>query len=58
MLWAINDNIKIEIENLDEREVKMIEMCKEYYFDPFGCPNHLLMILVAKLWNHIVSLSQ
>ena len=57
MLWTINDNIKIEIENLDEREVKMIEMCKEYYFDPFGCPNHLLMTLVAKLWYHIVSLS-
>ena len=40
--------------DIDEREHKMLEMCLNYSCDPFGAPNHLLMILVAKLHNHIV----
>ena len=45
----INDNL-----GLDEREIKMLKMSVEYAEDPFGAPNHLMMILIAKLWNLLV----
>jgi len=33
----------------DERELKLIEQCVTYGQDPFGAPNHLLMLAVAKM---------
>jgi len=36
---------------LDERETKMLVMCLGYEKDPFGAPNHILMVLVAKLYK-------
>jgi hypothetical protein len=52
MIVKISDNEAVEI-NIDEREYKMLKMCESYNLDPFGSPNHLLMVLVAKLWNYI-----
>lgn len=36
---------------LDARELKLLRMCLEYGQDPFGAPNHLLMLLVSKLFR-------
>jgi hypothetical protein len=52
MIVKISSNEAVEI-NIDEREYKMLRMCESYNLDPFGSPNHLLMVLVAKLWNYI-----
>jgi hypothetical protein len=52
MIVKISDNEAVEI-SIDEREFKMLKMCEQYGEDPFGSPNHLLMVLVAKLWNYI-----
>jgi hypothetical protein len=35
----------------DERESKMLADCIRYMDDPYGAPNHLLMVLVAKLYR-------
>ncbi len=35
----------------DERELKLLRMCLAYQADPFGAPNHALMLLVARLYN-------
>jgi hypothetical protein len=53
MLVKINENQAIELD-LDERELKMLLLCREYAKDSFGAPNHLLMVLVNKLWDYIV----
>jgi hypothetical protein len=34
---------------LTERESKMLHACWEYSNDPFGAPNHLLMMTVVAL---------
>ncbi len=34
---------------LTERETKLLRDCMLYVDDPYGAPNHLLMVLVAKL---------
>jgi hypothetical protein len=52
MIVKINDTTAIELD-IDEREFKMLLMCREYGKDPFGAPNHMLMNLVSKLWNFI-----
>lgn len=52
MIVKINENQAVEID-IDERELKMLKMCEVYGNDPFGSPNHLLMLLVAKLWKYI-----
>ena len=36
---------------LEDRERKMLALCIEYSLDPFGAPNHLLMVLVAKMYE-------
>jgi hypothetical protein len=38
-------------EAFDERDRKMLRDCIEYGKDPYGAPNHLLMVLVSKLYN-------
>ena len=53
MIVKINDTTAIELD-IDEREFKMLLMCREYGKDPFGAPNHMLMNLVSKLWKYIV----
>lgn len=42
-------------EGLDEQEKKMLSMCINYAHDPFGAPNHLLMLVVAKLYAIILN---
>jgi len=53
MLIKIDDNYAVEIKDLDQREYDMLKMCEQYEKNPFGAPNHLLMMLVIKLWNYI-----
>jgi hypothetical protein len=50
VIVKISDTEALET-NLDEREYKMLKLCLEYEKDPFGSPNHLLMVLAAKLWK-------
>jgi hypothetical protein len=42
----------IEID-LDQREMDMLDMSITYFQNAFGAPNHLLMVLVVKLWKYI-----
>jgi len=42
--------------NLDDRELKAVYFCLAYEEDPFGLPNHLLMIIIAKLWKRLEQL--
>jgi hypothetical protein len=44
----------VPVIDLDPREHKLLNMCIEYSRDPFGAPNHTLMILVAKLYAALV----
>lgn len=55
MIVKINENEAVELD-IDEREFKMLKMCENYGNDPFGSPNHLLMLLVSKLWDYIKKL--
>ncbi len=42
---------KADASREDERELKLLRMCLAYQADPFGAPNHALMLLVARLYN-------
>ena len=42
--------------NLDDRELKAVRFCLAYEEDPYGLPNHLLMIIIAKLWRRLEQL--
>jgi len=51
MVIFCDDGSTVDID-LDERERKMLKLSLEYSKDPFGAPNDLLMVLVAKLWKY------
>jgi len=40
--------------NIEPRDQKLLAMCLGYARDPFGAPNHTLMMLVAKLYEALV----
>ena len=42
--------------NLDDRELKAVYFCLAYEEDPFGLTNHLLVIIIAKLWRRLEQL--